>query len=76
MRQKDTERGARFRALREGARLTQKQVADALGIQCVSVSHWEVGYNMPATAKLTSLAKLYGVTVIELLAPGDDARRG
>ena len=57
----------RFRGLRISAGLTQKEVADYLGISQVSVWQWENNENMPRADKLPAIAKLFGCTVNDLI---------
>ncbi len=48
-------------------KLTQKQVADILGMQCQDrLSHWEKGLAIPNIKNLMKLAKVYTTTVEEL----------
>src|SRR5262245_8745415 len=65
----------RIRKARKEARLTQEQVAKALGLTKQSVSHWETARWLPAQADLGPLARLLGKTTDYLLtgigpAPG------
>ena len=48
-------------------RLTQEYVADALGVSRQAVSKWETGESEPTMSNLTALAKVYGVTLSQLL---------
>ena len=48
--------------LRVRARLTQTDVAKALGISQGAISAWERGEKKPTLEKLPSIAKLYGVS--------------
>ena len=63
----------RERRLR-GAIPTQREVAKLLGVKESSVSKWERGVAKPRADKLSSLAKLYGCSIEELLA--DDGSDG
>lgn len=56
-----------FSAAREKAGMTQNEVAKALGVNQSAVSFWESGRNQPRGKQMVKLAKLYGVTVDELL---------
>jgi len=47
--------------------MTQEYVAEALGVSRQAVSKWENGTSDPSTANLMALAKLYGLSVDELL---------
>jgi len=53
--------------LRKENKLTQKELADMLGIMDTSVSKWERGINAPDISYLTELSKIFHVTVKELL---------
>ena len=57
----------RFRECREKAGLSQKSAAIALGVKSPSISDWESGRTNPACDKLPNMAKIYGVTIDELL---------
>lgn len=57
----------RERRLR-GAIPTQREVAKLLGVKESSVSKWERGVAKPRADKLSTLAKLYGCSIEELLA--------
>ncbi len=58
---------------RRRAGLTAKDVALALGVSFQNVYNWEAGSYLPEAGKLLALAKLYGVTVDELLQQGQDS---
>ena len=58
-----------FLSARTKAGLSQAAVAEELGISAASVSYWESGKTMPDSRKLPVIAKLYGCTVDEVLAP-------
>lgn len=57
----------RERRLR-GAIPTQREVAKLLGVKESSVSKWERGVAKPRADKLSTLAKLYGCSIEDLLA--------
>lgn len=63
----------RERRLR-GAIPTQREVAKILGVKESAVSKWERGVSKPRADKLPVIAKLYGCTIEELLASGDEAK--
>ena len=56
-----------FNARRTAAGYTQEYVAEALGVSRQAVSKWENGTSEPSTSNLMALAKLYGLSVDELL---------
>jgi transcriptional regulator with XRE-family HTH domain len=57
----------RLRALRQGFKLTQGQVAERLGTTQQTVARWESGKTEPGIAALKDLAVLYGTSVDDLL---------
>ena len=54
-------------ALRKEKGLTQKELADQLGVTDKAVSKWERGLNCPDIALLTDLSGILGVTTNDLL---------
>ena len=59
--------GDNFKKLRQEAKLSQKQVADKLGIYQSNVSDWENDVSRPEYEKLIQLTKLYDCSIAELL---------
>ena len=57
-----------FLSARKNIGLTQKEVADQIGVAQTSVSFWENGKTLPRASLLSKIAALYGVTVDELLS--------
>ena len=57
----------RLRELRKEKGFTQKELADKLNISFQAVSKWENGTSDPSTSNLLALAKLYEISVEELL---------
>lgn len=60
--------GKLLRDLRKSKGMTQKQIADKLGVLPKTVSKWETGHGFPDTSLLTELAKLLGVSTDALLS--------
>lgn len=60
--------GETLKARRTAANYTQEYVAEALGVSRQAVSKWENGASEPSTANLMALARLYGLSVDELLS--------
>ncbi len=60
--------GASIRALRERAGMTQRQLADRLGITDKAVSKWETDRGLPDITLVEPLACALGVSVAELLS--------
>ncbi len=58
--------GERIRFLREGSRLTQRELGDRLGVTDKVVSHWEAGRSNPAAADIPGIARALSVTISEL----------
>ena len=65
---------SRLRDLREDRDLTQKQIADILGISQTGYSKYEVGSCDIPTQVLRSLAKFYNVSADYLLGLIDEPR--
>lgn len=59
--------GERLKSLRKSKALTQKQVAERLGITVSSLSGYELEDKHPSYAKLMKIAQLYGVTTDYLI---------
>lgn len=60
--------GNTIRTLREGRKLTQKQLADILLVSDKTVSKWETGRGLPDITLLEPIAEALGVSVAELLS--------
>ena len=60
-----------FRKARIAAGLSVSQVMEALGVSDAAVYQWETGVTTPSGKRLPEIAKLYGCTIDELLAPED-----
>lgn len=59
--------GDALKTYRVTCKMTQEFVAERLGVSRQAVSKWESGTSDPKTSNLLALAKLYGVTVEEIL---------
>lgn len=62
-----TSLGARLRSLRRAKDLTQKYIADTLGLKRPAYNAYELGVTTPPPDKLAKLAELFGVTTDYLL---------
>jgi DNA-binding XRE family transcriptional regulator len=58
--------GARLRELREGAGLTQKELADRAGLSQNAVSQWEQGNREPLVSNAMTLAEVLGCDIADL----------
>lgn len=58
----------KLQQLRKHKRLTQEEVAEALFVSRTAVSKWESGRGYPNIDSLKAIAKLYSVTIDELLS--------
>ena len=56
-----------IRSLREARRLTQRELASAIGVTDKAVSKWESGRGLPDISLIEQLASTLGVSVAELL---------
>lgn len=61
-----------FLKARENAGLTQKEVAEMVGVDQSSVSLWENGKNKPRVSVLVKLAGIYCCTLEEILREDDE----
>lgn len=69
--------GARMAALRKTQGITQMQMAEVLGVSQQTVNAYEVGRRRMAVSALPVLAKLFGVSLEELIGePAKPGRRG
>lgn len=53
--------------LRKGQGLTQSTFAEAVGVSRQSVYKWETGQSYPDVEKLLKIARMFGITVDELI---------
>lgn len=60
--------GDAIRALRERAKLTQRQLAEGLGVTDKAVSKWETGRGLPDISLVEPLARALDVSVAELFS--------
>lgn len=60
--------GAMIRGLREKQKLTQAELAEKLFVSDKTVSKWESGKGYPDITLLEPIAKVFGVSVAELLS--------
>lgn len=63
--------GQRLKELREEKGLTQRQLAEKLGINSVTYLHYEKEQREPPLPLLADIARFYGVTVDYLLGLTD-----
>lgn len=66
--------GARIAHLRKEEDITQVQLAELLGTSQQTITAYEVGRRRVPVSSLPKIAKLFGVSVEELI--GEDAKRG
>ena len=57
----------RLQSLRKAKGYSQEELADKLGLSRQAISKWERAESAPDTDNLISLAKLYGMSIDELL---------
>jgi len=71
-----SEIGENLKKIRKMKGMTQQQVADALGVNRVSVTQWEIGDAKPPFNRIVELANLYKITTDRLIAgdPPDEGR--
>lgn len=59
--------GNNIAALRKARKLSQEQLAEQLGVSRQAVSKWETGQSEPTAKNLVELARLFEVTVSDLV---------
>jgi len=59
--------GEMLKSHRTRCKMTQEFVAESLRVTRQAVSKWESGTTDPSTSNLIALAKLYGISVEEIL---------
>ncbi len=67
--------GEDFKKCRKDIRLSQKDVAQKLGIYQSSVSDWENDISRPDYETLFELCKIYNVTIYQLLGIDENTFR-
>lgn len=60
--------GTIIKRLRESKRLNQNQLAEKIGVSNKAISKWETGRGYPDIALIEPLAKVLGVSIIELFS--------
>lgn len=60
-----------FKKARIQAGLSVREVMKHLGVSDAAVYQWETGVSFPSSKRLLEIAKLYGVTVDDLLKEND-----
>ena len=64
----DQERIGQFiKKIRQDNKLTQKELADKLGVTYQAVSKWENGKNVPDIAILKEMSKMFNINIDEIL---------
>lgn len=63
--------GKVFKDCRKESGLSQKEVAEKLGIHQSNISDWENNISRPDYEKLIELARIYNVTLYQLLGIND-----
>ena len=59
--------GATIKMLREKRNMTQAELAEKIGVSSKTISKWETAKGLPDISLLQPLAKVLGVSVIELM---------
>ena len=67
--------GERIKGLRLSKKVTQKEIADAIGVSSVSVQRFEYGSVRPSLDTLIALADYFDVSLDYLVGRSDDPAR-
>ncbi len=65
-----------IKTFRDKLRMTQKQLAELLGVSRESVAMWETGKSMPRADMLPQIAAVLGCTIDELYADEPENEAG
>src|SRR5215204_5134124 len=68
----DVQVGSRIRLLRQGAQMSQTDLAEQLGVTFQQVQKYEKGMNRIGAGRLTKIADVLGVSVARLLGQDED----
>lgn len=60
-----------FKSARKASGMTVRQVAERIGVSSAAVTYWETQKSRPTADRLLELAKLYGVSMEELMKEDD-----
>lgn len=63
---------ARLRSTRKSIGLSQKELAEKIGVKPTTLGNWETGIATPRTEELKKLASVLGVSIDYLLGMVDD----
>lgn len=66
--------GRRIAASRKELDMTQQELADQLGVTYQAVSNWERGLSIPDVLRLKDLARLFSMSLDELMGNTEDVR--
>ncbi|MBW9159352.1 helix-turn-helix domain-containing protein [Clostridium tagluense] len=64
--------GSKLAALRKKSNLTQKELADILGVKAATIGHWEKARNEPSYEMLQKLTSIYDISISELFGEETD----
>ena len=56
-----------LKSIRKSAKIKQKVVAEMLGVTAATVRNWETGSTMPKLSQILQMAKIYNVSVANLV---------
>ena len=63
--------GTNIKRLRKAKGLSQKELAEKLNVIDKTISRWECGYGLPDVNLLPEIAKIFGVSIEELIGEGE-----
>ncbi|MDE5943023.1 MAG: helix-turn-helix transcriptional regulator [Clostridia bacterium] len=61
----------RLKELRTEKNLSQRQLAEAIGVRQPTIARWEAGFFEPSASDVVMLAKFFGVTTDYILGLND-----
>ena len=66
----------KVKELRTAAGMTQKTLADQLGVTVPTVSKWELGQRTPELERVFRMTLIFGVPIEEIVQRTESAREG
>lgn len=61
-----------IRTARQNSKISQSELASAVGVTQQAVAKWEAGQSLPRADKLIQLARILDITVSDLLTDGGE----
>lgn len=67
--------GTKIKQLREGAQMSQSDLADKMCMARPGISNWENGKSEPSSSQLVQLARIFSVTTDEIAGNSTESKK-